>query len=520
MVTALADLETQSRSSLVAAGGGPARLLVLTVLSHPEARRVGDEAWLAGLAAGEPVALSRLEPAFAPPRGGAAWPLADPALSRRAATLERHPQGVRLRVPADGLKVAVAGAPLVGDRVLQAAELAEGVVLTLGRDVVLLLQDAAPPRERPATLGLVGESEAVQALRGELLRVAGAAVPVLLRGETGTGKELAAAALHRHSPRRARPWVPVSMAALSPSTALSSLFGHVRGAFTGAVADHEGCFAQADTGTLFLDEVGEAPVEVQTMLLRVLETGSFVPLGGRTTRTVDVRLLAATDADLEGMVEAGRFRSALLHRLEGYRLRVPALRERRADIGRLLYTFLREELGHFGEADRLDAPAGQGAWLPGSVAARLALHPWPGNVRELRNAARQLAIASRGQATAQADGIPAERPAAATPAPVSGRRRAGEVETPELIAALEASGWRIGAAARALGLARSSLYMLIDRCPDIRKASEVPAAEVSAAVAAAGGDLEQAAAHLRVSPRGLRLRLGAPAGPGPRDPDQ
>ncbi|MEZ4465533.1 MAG: sigma 54-interacting transcriptional regulator [bacterium] len=280
MTTRLADLDTQSRSSLTVRGGRAGPLGLLTILAHPEARRVGDEAWLTGLVGGQPVALSRLEPTFAPPRGGAGWPLADAALSRRPAWLERAASGIRLRVPADALKVAVEGEPWVGDRVFSAAELTDGVVLTLGRDVVVLLQEAEPWLERPEPLGLVGESGPLQQLRGELLRVAEAAVPVLLRGETGTGKELAASAIHRHSPRRTRAWVPVSVAAVGPSTALSSLFGHVRGAFTGAVTDHDGCFAQADGGTLFLDEIGEAPPEVQAMLLRVLETGTFQPLGG------------------------------------------------------------------------------------------------------------------------------------------------------------------------------------------------------------------------------------------------
>lgn len=515
MVQPFEGIETLSQRSLIATGAVLERLPVLTIISHPDGKRVGDEAWLPGLRS-QPVGISRLEPIFAPPRKGQSWPLADPSLSRRPAVLSAAGEGVRLQVAADGLKVAVGGQPFVGERVFTPAELTLGVPLLLGRDVVVLLHTAEPVIDRPAELGLVGESEAIQRLRADVLRVAEAPVPVLIRGETGTGKELAASAIHRLSPRVARPWVAVSMAALAPSTALSSLFGHVRGAFTGAVADHEGWFANAHTGTLFLDEVGEASIEVQTMLLRVLETSTFVPLGSRAPRTVDVRLIAATDAELEDLVAAGRFRSALQHRLEGYRLRLPALRERRADLGRLLYAFLREELGRFGEADRLVAEPGRSAWLPGELAVELLEHPWPGNVRELRNAARQLAIGSRGSPVARGDDLfvehrsairaePVDSPAQSGPEP---RRRPADIGNGELVAALEANAWRIGPTARALGLPRSSLYMLIDRCADIRKASEVPEGEVQAALAAHGGDLDRAAAGLRVSPRGLRLRLG------------
>ena len=506
--------ETLSQTSITGpVVGHSAPLVLLTIASHPDARRVGEEAWLPALGLGQRVALSRMEPIFASPRGaGSGWPLADPGLSRQPAILETAPGGVRLRVTEGALRVRVDGSPFLGERVFDAEALALGVPLGLGRDVVLLLHEEPPPAARPPSMGLVGESAALQRLRAEVLRLADVPVSVLIRGETGTGKELVAAAIHRQSGRGHLPWEAVSMAALSPSTALSTLFGHVRGAFTGAVADQPGCFVAADKSTLFLDEIAEAPADVQTMLLRVLETGLVLPLGGRTARRVDVRILAATDAELELAVATGHFRAPLQHRLEGYRLFVPPLRARRADVGRLLYGFLRDELTRLGEAERLDAAPGRPAWLEGAFVEQALVHDWPGNVRQLRNVARQLAIASRGQHHARTDGVlpralPGRIDAPAPPPSVEAARRPADITEAELLQSLAEHAWRIGPCARALGLPRSSLYMLIDRCAAIRKASDVPRAEIDAALAHCGGDLDQAAARLRVSPRGLQLRL-------------
>jgi two-component system nitrogen regulation response regulator GlnG len=165
--------------------------------------------------------------------------------------------------------------------------------------------------------------------------------PVLLRGESGTGKELVAHAIHEASPRRTGPYVAVNMAAIPPSLAAAELFGATRGAFTGADHDRPGYFSRAHRGTLFLDEIGETAPEVQALLLRVLEAGEVQAVGGLEPRRVDVRVLAATDADLQGMTAMDRFRAPLLHRLMAGYLQVPALRARREDFGRLLYAFLR-----------------------------------------------------------------------------------------------------------------------------------------------------------------------------------
>jgi two-component system nitrogen regulation response regulator GlnG len=305
----------------------------------------------------------------------------------------------------------------------------------------------------------------------------------------------------------------VNLAAVPASIAASELFGHASGAFTGASAAHAGYFAQAQGGTLFLDEIGAASLEVQAMLLRALETREIQPLGSERRREVEVRVLAATDEDLELAIRAGRFREALYQRLCGYHLDVPPLRSRRDDLGVLLLHFLSEELRGLGELHRLEALAGSDPWLPPSLVARLARSPWPGNVRQLANVGRRLAVEGRGgrrvDEAALGSILPdrvqeAEAPGARPPEPSEAPSAIGEER---LRAALQGTGWRIGATARALGISRTSLYALIDASPSIRKAKDVPVEELRACHAELAGDVEAMAERLRVSSRGIRLRL-------------
>jgi two-component system nitrogen regulation response regulator GlnG len=526
------DTRTLDSSALTAAvqdEGVP----TLTILHHPDPARVGHEARLPALLEGRGVDLSRVEPVFAPPGATSpAAPLADPFLSRRPVHLGHTPSGgITLEPGGEGLRLVADGQPVESRTLFPPETLENGLVVELGRRVVLLLHRGSPPGPRPPSLGLVGDGPGMVALRRDVLRVADAGVPVLLRGETGTGKELVAQAIHRASPRSAAACVCVSMAAIPQATAASELFGHTRGAFTGAVGDHPGFFASAHGGTLFLDEIGETPSEVQVMLLRVLETSTVQPLGARAARPVDVRIVSATDADLEADVRAGRFRAPLLHRLSGYQILLPPLRARREDIGRLLLHFLRESLRQLGEPARLDAPPAPDArpFLSAALVGRLARHDWPGNVRQLRNIARQLVVSSRGLDEVRVDatvermltagraegpeslapvslppGSLAPAGAGATAAP---RRRPADITDEELLAALRANRFRIDATAVALGVPRASLYMLIDRCPQVRKARDLGRDELLAAQVACGGDLDAMSAALEVSQRGLKLRL-------------
>jgi two-component system nitrogen regulation response regulator GlnG len=319
---------------------------------------------------------------------------------------------------------------------------------------------------------------------------------VLVTGESGTGKELVARAIHRYSSRRDRPFLPVHIAALNPNLVESELFGHARGAFTGAERAHPGLFAEADGGTLFLDEIADAPAEVQAMLLRTLETGEIRPVGGDGARRVDVRVVAASDADLS---DAGELRPQLYHRLAGYRVSVPPLRERPDDIGRLLAHFVARDL-----PARPPLAPGDPPWLPTAAIRAYLRHPWPGNVRELANTARHLAIHGRTGAVALATALaPLGAPlpeAVLTAAP-------REITDDVLVATLAAQRWKTGAAASALGISKTTLYALIDRSPTIRKARDLERDELAASRDATGGDLDAMSAQLQVSRRGLQLRM-------------
>ena len=497
----------------------------LTVLAHPEAGRAGEMVILPELVSGRPVPLSRVEPAFAQPGSSAAAPLGEVHLSRQPLRLEPGaiPGEVVLHRAGSRTAVEVEGEALVESRTLSPGELERGVVLELGQRVVLLLhRHPATPPDVPA-FGLIGDSSAMLALRRQIQLAAGVEMPVLLRGESGVGKELVARALHEAGPRRSQPYVTVNMAAIPPSLAASELFGAAKGAYTGAGQSKDGYFQRAHSGTLFLDEIGETPADVQPLLLRALESGEIQPLGSAESRRVDVRVIAASDANLESMLGEGRFRAPLFHRLAGFEIQVPPLRQRRGDIGRLLYAFLDRELG-VADPDR--------SWLPADLMARLARYPWPGNVRQLRFATQRLAAAHRAGTPAsglaevlssfldapQGDSAPdpgiGDRRPVPSGNPPQGRwrpayRKKEEIGEDELLEVLQAHRFELKPAAEALGISRTSLYELIASCPRIRTAADLEAREIEEALARSGGDVDAAAQALAVSSQGLKRRLKA-----------
>lgn len=241
---------------------------------------------------------------------------------------------------------------------------------------------------------IIGEAPAMQELFRAIGRLSNSHLTVLINGESGTGKELVARALHRHSPRREQPFVAINMAAIPSDLIESELFGHEKGAFTGANQRREGRFEQADGGTLFLDEIGDMPAEAQTRLLRVLADGKFYRVGGHNPVSVDVRIITATHQNLEQRVADKQFREDLLHRLNVIRLNLPKLAERREDIIKLAQHFLQKTATELEVESKVLLPESEHF---------LQQHPWPGNVRQLENCCRWLTVMAPGREIHQED---------------------------------------------------------------------------------------------------------------------
>jgi DNA-binding NtrC family response regulator len=294
-----------------------------------------------------------------------------PTVSRAHAELTLVPEGVQVKDLGSRN-----GTFYMGQRIASAV-LSPGTRILLG-EVPLVIEldvdhivDGGAPVQASAFRGMVGSARSMLSLFAMIARLDGSLVPCLVSGESGVGKELVVRAIHEGSSVSGGPFVPLNCGAIARDLVASVLFGHRRGAFTGAVEARRGAFAAADAGTLFLDEIGELPLEVQPALLRVLETGEIVPVGEDAPRKVRVRVIAATHRNLAGLVSAGSFRQDLFYRLAVVTLSVPPLRERRADIPALARLFARQE----GVPD-----------LDDDIVEELSQRPLPGNVRELRNA--------------------------------------------------------------------------------------------------------------------------------------
>ena len=331
------------------------------------------------------------------------------------------------------------------------------------RRIRTLTEETEYLREELRELGRAGEisgrSERLAQVLRDLREVAPTDTTVLILGETGTGKELFARALHAASGRRDKPLVKVNCAAIPATLIESEFFGHERGAFTGATGKRDGRFTLADGGTIFLDEVGELPIDLQSKLLRVLQEGEFEPVGSSRTRRVDVRVVAATNRDLFRSVSEGKFREDLYYRLSVFPITLPALRERGDDVVLLAEEFARQFARRMGRHVEMLSPA---------MAARLKAYSWPGNVRELQNVIERAIITARDGRLNLDRALPA--PSAADPA----ERDAGtgasgalltmddlaRIERENLRQALERSAWKVAGedgAARLLGMAPSTL---------------------------------------------------------------
>ena len=370
----------------------------------------------------------------------------------------------RLRARAEAPPVAVLTAVPTAANTIEAMRLGavDHLAKPIGRDDLAALlarmfpaAAAAPAAAAPAAAAddIVGSSAALRVVQKAIGMLADSDATVLLTGETGTGKEVVARAIHRHGRRSARPFVAINCAAIPGELLESQLFGHVRGAFTGAIADRAGSFREADGGTLFLDEIGDMDLGLQAKLLRVLQERVVTPLGGRPV-AIDVRILAATHRDLERAVREGRFREDLYWRLGVVPLALPPLRERLADIVPLAEHFL-----------ALAAAGGTAKRLSSGAAARLLSHPWPGNVRELRNAMERVAVLARRPVIGAEDLDFLQAPSGSVPDWLDGELPAAvaRLEAAMIRRALAAAQANRAEAARRLGIHRQLLYEKMKR---------------------------------------------------------
>ncbi len=381
--------------------------------------------------------------------------LKDPTVSRFHLELEPRPDGVVVR-DLDSTN----GTFLAGTRVRELV-IEEDARLTLGRTTIRIsIEEAALPEisAQPGFGRLVGASPAMHRVFGVLERVAPTDSTILLLGETGTGKELFAEAIHQASVRAEAPLVIVDCGAVAASVIESELFGHAKGAFTGAVSNRNGAFLEADGGTLFLDEIGELPLEHQPKLLRVLETGTVKRVGEDRSRKVNVRVIAATHRNLRAEVEKGTFRRDLYFRLNVVPVHVPPLRERLEDLAVLTHAIL-------GQLQRTDFEVSD------ELLERFRAYHWPGNVRELRNVIER--AVSGGGSELESDPAWSDEGQQSAPSPTAGladlpfkeaKDRLVEGFTREYLETLfRKHGGNVSAVARAAGIARNHVYNLLTR---------------------------------------------------------
>ncbi len=382
----------------------------------------------------------------------AGFRLGDHSVSRRHVELVPVAAGILVK------DLGSTNGTLAGGNRISEAVVPPGTTLVLGEtrlDLVRVVERTPLPLSRRRRFGeLIGSSAAMRQVYALLELASEVDVTVLIEGETGTGKELAARAVHDHSPRSARPFQIVDCGAVSPTLIEAELFGHVRGAFTGADRDRAGAFELAHQGTLFFDEIGELPLGLQPKLLRALETREVRRIGGSARIPVDVRFVAATNRDLTEEVRRGRFREDLYYRLNVFRVTMPPLREHREDIPLLAEHFL--------------APLGRGS-LSAELMDRMRQLDWPGNVRELRNAVERAVVLARGERGDEAQTDEGREAPCDEPPQVDASRPFKEVKA-EMVShferdyieqVLERTGGNISAAAREASIDRKHMERLI-----------------------------------------------------------
>lgn len=491
--------------SLNASGGealANATLLSIGVIWHKDATKIGATAPLRFDASGK-AAVSRLAPNFSALDDETREPLFDHHISRSPLIIERLASGeFAFTPPASPMAVSINGDRILDRTAVAFDALGEAIIITLGTSAVLCMYNA-PARYAftgSDNYGLSGISKDITFTRDAIQRVANVNIPVLIRGETGTGKELVAQAIHRASTRAKKPMLAVNMATLSSSLAAAELFGVKRGAFTGASHDKKGLFEQAEGGVLFLDEIGDTPRDVQPMLLRALEAGEIRRVGDDKMRKVDIRVVAATDRSLELREGEPSFNQPLLRRLESFIIELPPLRRRRIDIGVLVREFLEDGVG----PDREDDHYG----LSINKITQMALHDWPGNVRELRNTVQKIMLGQPVAFERLTDAAPRHHQGTTVSANIAKPkyRAASTISDDELIKALDETDWVIKDAAKNLNVSRTALYELMAKSRNVRKIDDISDDELLNAVKRDPSSIAAWAKHLRVGREALRKR--------------
>lgn len=480
-----------------------AEVLSLGVVWHRDQSYIGASAPLQ-FDRSNKAALSRLTPNFSKIETNNAAPLLDQHISRAPVLIEKlSPDEFAIIPPTSPMRISVNGRPIREKTLATLSELGEEIVVTLANSTILCLFKASAQRPQPGDndYGLRGISKEITLLHHTIRRIAKTRSSVLIRGETGTGKELVAKAIHIESDRAKKPMLSVNMATLSSSLATADLFGVKRGAFTGATADKKGLFEQADSGVLFMDEIGDTPRDVQPMLLRTLESGEIRRVGDNKVRMVNVRIITATDRSLESQKDEPSFSQPLLRRLENFTIHLPPLRQRRVDIGLLAKTFFSVH-GHGGAPQNLDD-------ISSNTISQLVLHDWPGNVRELRNVIYQMQYGQPLQLR-ETSPAPIDVEASTQAATLTNKpqyRHPSSISDDELVNALDSVEWVIKDAAAKLNVSRTTLYSMMSKSGRIRNIDDIPDDEITKIVGLYPNDLNFWAKSLRVGREALRKKI-------------
>ena len=477
-------------------GTKPASSLSLAIIWHDDLDRVG--AYTPCQFDGEGCFyVNRYEPLFQSSETHDHLPLYDARVSRKPITIKKvGAKKYRIEAPDSPMDVKLIGAS--ADNIIELSDENDTAYMVISHSIILAL--CFLPQEQCINPhnSLVGITSAMDEVRRHIRLYANKSYPVMVTGETGTGKELTALDLHHNSDRANNAFVAVNMATLLPDLAVAELFGSQKGAFTGAAHDRLGYFSQANAGTLFCDEIGDTPHNVQSMMLRALETGHIHPLGYSGDMKVDVRIIAATDRLIDEHYSENSFSKPLYHRLTAAKIEMPPLRNRPVDITLLLKYFF----------ENSDMKPSQDIQIPTDVLLQLLTYDWPGNVRELKNISYKLMLSEKPQLTMQESFPDIQR----NKMDKQVYRSHHSISETELLEALDQHNWLIKPAADSLNISRTSCYELIKNSTAIRHPEEIDTAEIQQALKEGAHDIVAMCKELRVPQSSLKTFLNRTSG--------